>query len=82
MFKAGDVEGGLRDLRRYVDTYPNDKAGRNRIGTAVYDRGRELEAQGAREQALKMYEQAVALRGEPGPGWSARIQALKKSLGK
>jgi tetratricopeptide (TPR) repeat protein len=81
MFKAGDTEGGLRDLRRYVDNYPNDKAGRNRIGTAVYDRGRELEDQGSREQALALYEQAVALRGEPGLGWNTRIQSLKKALG-
>jgi tetratricopeptide (TPR) repeat protein len=82
MFKAGDTAGGLRDLRNYVDANPNDKAARNRIGTAVYDRARELESQGAREQALALYEQAVALRGEPGPGWTARIQALQKALEK
>ena len=81
MFKAGDTAGGLRDLKNYVDANPNDKAARNRIGTAVYDKGREQEDQGAREQALALYEQAVALRGEPGLGWSARIQALKKTLG-
>ncbi len=81
MFRAGDTEGGLRDLRRYVESNPNDKAARNRIGTAVYDRARELEAQGQREQALSLYEQAVALRGEPATGWASRIQALKKALG-
>jgi tetratricopeptide (TPR) repeat protein len=81
MFKAGDTAGGLRDLKAWVDANPGDKAGRNRIGAAVYERGRELEAQGQREQALAMYEQAVALRGEPGVGWASRIQSLKKSLG-
>jgi tetratricopeptide (TPR) repeat protein len=81
MFKAGDTVGGLRDLRAYVDANPNDKVARNRIGTTVYDRGREMESQGAREQALSLYEQAVALRGEPGLGWNLRIQALKKTLG-
>jgi hypothetical protein len=32
IFKAGDTAGGLRDLRRYVDANPNDRAGRQRIG--------------------------------------------------
>ena len=81
MFRAGDTAGGLRDLHRFVDANPGDKAARNRIGTVVYDRARELEEQGQREQALGLYEQAVALRGEAGPGWAARIQALKKALG-
>jgi tetratricopeptide (TPR) repeat protein len=81
MFKAGDTAGGLRDLKAYVEANPTDKAARNRIGTVVYDRARELEEQGSREQALTLYEQAVALRGEPGLGWSSRIQALKRALG-
>jgi len=81
MFKAGDTTGGLRDLKAYVDANPNDKAARNRIGTAVYDKAREQHEQGSREQALALYEQAVALRGEPGLGWMSRIQALKKALG-
>jgi tetratricopeptide (TPR) repeat protein len=81
MFKAGDTAGGLRDLKAYVEAHPADKAARNRIGTAVYDRAREVEEQGAREQALSLYEQAVALRGEPGLGWNGRIQASKKALG-
>jgi tetratricopeptide (TPR) repeat protein len=81
MFKAGDTAGGLRDLKAYVDANPNDRAARNRIGNAVYDKAREQEDQGSREQALALYEQAVALRGEPGLGWAPRIQALKKTLG-
>ena len=82
MFKAGDTEGGLRELRQFVAANPNDRSARNRIGAAVYDRGKELEAQGQREQALAMYQEAVALRGSAAPGWSSRIQALKKALGK
>jgi tetratricopeptide (TPR) repeat protein len=80
MFKAGDSVGGLRDLHRYVDANPGDRAARMKIGAAVYDRAIELEAQGAREQAFSLYEQAVALRGEPGLGWNLRIQSLRKSL--
>jgi tetratricopeptide (TPR) repeat protein len=81
LFKAGDTAAGLRDLRRYVDANPNDRAARQRIGATVYDRARELEDKGAREQALPLYEQAIALRGDAAPGWNARIQALRKSLG-
>jgi tetratricopeptide (TPR) repeat protein len=81
MFRAGDTAGGLRDLRRFVDANPGDKAARNKIGAAVYDRARDLEAQGAREEAFTLYEQAVALRGEPGLGWNLRIQALRRTLG-
>ena len=81
MFGAGDTVGGLRDLRQFVDANPNDKAARNRIGAAVYERAKELEAQGQREQALSMYEQAISLRGDTAPGWAPRIQALKKTLG-
>ena len=80
LFKAGDTAGGLRDMKRYVEANPNDKAARNRMGTLVYDRGRDLEAQGQREQAYAMYEQALALRGEPGLGWNLRIGALRKTL--
>ena len=80
MLKAGDITGGLRDLRRFVDANPNDRAARNRIGNVVYDKAREYDNAGSREQALMLYEQAVALRGEAAPGWSARIQALKKAI--
>ena len=81
MFRAGDTAGGLRDLHRFVDANPGDKSARNRIGTVVYDRARELETQGQREQALGLYVEAVALRGDAAPGWTARIQAVKKALG-
>jgi hypothetical protein len=51
MFRAGDTRGGLRELREYVDTNPRDRAARQRIGTVVYERARELETNGTREQA-------------------------------
>jgi tetratricopeptide (TPR) repeat protein len=81
IFKAGDTTAGLRDLKRFVDANPGDRAARQRIGTVVYDKGRELEDKGSREQALSLYEQAIALRGDAGPGWNARVQALRRALG-
>ncbi len=51
MFKAGDTAGGLRDLKAYVEANPTDKAARNRIGAAVYERARELEEQGSRARS-------------------------------
>jgi tetratricopeptide (TPR) repeat protein len=80
LFVAGDTASGLRELKRYVDANPGDGAARGQIGTAVYERARELETQGARENALAMYEQAIALRGEAMPSWSAKVGALRKSL--
>lgn len=81
MFKGGDVSGGLRELRRFVDANPNDRVARERIGAAVYERGQVLENEGAREQALSLYEQARQLRGDAGPGWEAHVQALRAELG-
>ncbi len=80
MLRAGDVSGGMRDLRAYVDANPGNKAARQRIGTAVADRARELQAKGSREQALQLYEQAGALRGEAIPEWTTQIQVLRKAL--
>jgi tetratricopeptide (TPR) repeat protein len=69
---------GLRDLRAWVAANPRQRATRLRIGAAVFDKGREQEASGAREQALSTYESAVAraTRRE----WAARIAPLKKSV--
>jgi len=80
MLKAGDASGGLRDLKAYVDANPGNRAARQRIGTAVAERARELEDQGNREQALSLYEQASALRGDSSGAWVARIAPLKKKL--
>ena len=70
MFRAGDTAGGLRDLRRFVDANPNDKAARVRVGTVVYDRAKDLEAQGQREQALRFVRAGgrAARRGRAGMG--------------
>lgn len=80
IFRAGDAAGGLRDLRAYVDANPGNRAVRQRIGMVVADRARELEDQGAREQALGLYEQASKLRGDNSGPWVARIAPLKKKL--
>ena len=80
MLRAGDVNGGLRELRAYVDANPGNRAARQRIGTAVADRAREWQSKGSREQAYMLYEQAVALRGETTPEWNAQMQALRKAL--
>lgn len=80
MLKAGDASNGLRDLRAYVEANPGNRAARQRIGNAVADRARELEEQGAREQAATLYDQAVSLRGDGNPPWAARMTSLKKKL--
>ena len=80
LLAAGDLAGGLRDLKAWVDANPRQRATRQRIGTAVFDKGRELEAAGARDQALAAYESAVTLHGEAPAAWTARIAALKKSI--
>jgi tetratricopeptide (TPR) repeat protein len=80
MFRAGDVTGGLQELRAFVDANPGNQAARQRIGTTVYERAKEQDAKGAREQALLLYEEAVRLRGKPMPEWTARAQALRRTL--
>jgi hypothetical protein len=80
MFKAGDINGGLRDFRAFVDANPRNDAARQRIASVVYDRGVEAEQKGATEQALMLVDQAVVLRGKPMPEWTARAQALRKAI--
>jgi tetratricopeptide (TPR) repeat protein len=80
MLRAGDVNGGLRELKAYVDANPTNRAARQKIGAAVADRARDLQSKGSREQAFALYEQAVALRGESTPEWNREMQALRRSL--
>lgn len=80
MFRAGDTAGGMRELRAYVEANPKNRAARQRIAAAVYERGIELENKGSREQAVGLYEQAVAFRGDTPPQWATRIQAARKAL--
>jgi len=80
MFRAGDLAGGLRELRAYVDANPRNEAARLRIAGIVYERSQEAEQKGAREEALMLCEQAASLRGKPVPEWTARAQALRKAL--
>ena len=80
MLRAGDVNGGLRELQSYVDSNPGNRAARVRIGNAVAERARDLASKGSREQAYKLYEQAVALRGDALPEWTTQMQVLRKAL--
>jgi tetratricopeptide (TPR) repeat protein len=80
MLRAGDSAGGLRDLKAFVDANPGNRAARQRIGTAVADRARELEDQGAREQAVTLYDQAIVLLGNANAPWATRVPPLKKTL--
>jgi len=80
MLRAGDVDGGLRELKAYVDANPGNRAARQKIGNAVADRARELQNKGSREQAFALYEQAAVLRGESTPDWNTQLQSLRKSL--
>lgn len=79
LFSAGDISGGLRELRAYVDANPRDRDGRARIGTAVFERARDVEARD-REQALSLFETAVALRGDTPAAWNGRIVSLRRTL--
>jgi hypothetical protein len=81
IMRAGDLNAGLRELRSWVDANPGERATRQRIGAAVAEKARELEARSQRESALGLYEQAGALAGSPLPEWTTRIQALRKTLG-
>jgi tetratricopeptide (TPR) repeat protein len=80
MLRAGDATGGLRDLKAFVDANPGNRNARQRIGTAVAERARELEDQGSREQALQLYEQATALRGDGAGPWAARVPPLRRAV--
>jgi tetratricopeptide (TPR) repeat protein len=80
IFRAGDLEGGLREFRAFVDANPRNEAARLRMATLVYERSLESEQTGAREQALMLCEQAVNLRGKPVPEWTTRAQSLRRAL--
>lgn len=80
IFRAGDVDGGLKEMRAFIDANPNNQAARQRIASVVYERGREAESKGAREQALMLYEQASAFRGKPLAEWNDQAQKLRKAL--
>jgi hypothetical protein len=77
MLSAGDFGGGLRDLRAWVEANPRQRTARVRIGTAVYDKARDLENNGSREQALTLVEAAVSLRGDAPVEWTTRLHALR-----
>lgn len=80
LLRAGDAASGLRELKVYVAANPGNRAARQRIGAAVAERAQDLEGQGQREEALRLYEQASALRGDAGGPWVARIEPLRKKV--
>lgn len=80
IFRAGDVDGGLREFRAFVDANPKNDAARLRLATLVYERSVEVEQKGTREQALVLCEHAMSLRGKPVPAWEARAQALRRAI--
>lgn len=80
LFRAGDVRNGLAGFRRYVDVNPGDRAGRQEIGSAVFERAKTLEAQGQAEPAATLYEQAIALSGGAPNAWDVRLKALRRKL--
>lgn len=81
IMRAGDLNTGLRELRSWVDAHPGDRGSRQRIGTAVAEKARELESKAQREAALGLYEQAGSLAGAVAPEWASRAQGLRKALG-
>jgi len=80
LVRAGDTASGVRELRAWADANPRDAAGRERAGTAIADKARELETNGARENAVALYDQATRISGLAKPPWAPRAQALRKTL--
>jgi tetratricopeptide (TPR) repeat protein len=80
LLRTGNVDTALVELRRIVDAAPANKALRGRIAGEVHGRAARAEAAGERELALRLYEQAIALRGEAPAAWRAQVSALKKAL--
>lgn len=79
ILRAGDLNAGLRELRAWVDANPGERPTRQRIGTAIAEKAREIESKGQREVAIGLYEQANTLAGSQ--EWQPRVLALKKALG-
>ncbi len=74
MFRAGDVNGGLREFRAFVDANPNNEAARQRIATTrLRARRVESEQKGSREQALML----VRPGGEPARQAGSRMDRAR-----
>lgn len=80
MFTAGDIAGGLREMHYYVDANPNEKANRQRIADVVYEEAYKLDQQGVEEDALRLYDQAMFLRGDKQEQWQQKTNALRSKL--
>lgn len=81
LLRAADPSVALRELKIWVDANPRDRATRQKIGAAVADRAKEAEGKQQKALAYTLYEQAVALRGEPQKDWTASAAALRKQVG-
>ena len=56
------------------------RAGRQRLGSELLDRGRDLEGKGQREAALAFYDQARSLGGPAQSDAAARANGLRRVL--
>jgi tetratricopeptide (TPR) repeat protein len=80
LLEAGDAQGGIRELHRYLKANPKDKAGRRRIADVVFEQAEKLDTPPTRETAEFLYQQAIEFRGEASPTWDARLAATRKTL--
>ncbi len=80
LFVAGDAQGGLRELHRYMTANPKDKAARKRISEVVFEQAQKLDTGPTRERAAFLYEEAIRFRAEAAPAWDARLAATRKTL--
>jgi tetratricopeptide (TPR) repeat protein len=80
LFVAGDAQGGLRELHRYVKANPKDKVSRTRISEVVFEQAQKLDTAATRERAESLYQEAIRFRAEAMPAWEARLAATRKTL--
>jgi hypothetical protein len=81
LLRAGDIGAGVREAQAWVEANPGNRDGRARLASAVAERASDAERKGQRESAIRLYEQANALRGEPVPEWTAKARQLRRALG-
>jgi tetratricopeptide (TPR) repeat protein len=80
LLRAGDAKAALPELRRYALANPRDRAGRERIASAVYAQAQQLQRQGADTAAVNMYAEAIKLHPAAPKDWSAQLVQLKLRL--
>lgn len=80
LLRAGDANAALPELRRYVAANRADRAGRTRVASAVHAFAQRLEKQGAIDQAVATYGEAIGMSPSPVPEWSTELDALRMRL--